>query len=81
MKEKNKMLDEKAQERLNMLISKGFQKREAERRALSYRKEIKEKLDKEERTYWKNRQDKKFGKVSDIGQEEGKDYLKCLRKR
>ena len=63
------------------LIERGVKKEKAEKYIHKYRKELKERRDKDERAYWKNKQDKKFGKLSDINQEEGKDYLKCLKKR
>ena len=81
MKQKREFLDQKVQEKMTVLMEKGHEQKVAQKRANEYRKELKEKLEREERAYWRAVQDRKFGKLTDISQDEGKDYLSCIRKR
>ena len=81
MKDKKQDLEDKVDAKRLQLIERGFKDIKVEKRIKEYKKELKEKRLKDERAYWKHKQDKKFGKISDINQQDEKDYLKCLKKR
>ena len=51
---------------MSELIERGVKKEKAEKYIQKYGKELKERRDKDERAYWKNKQINKFGKLSDI---------------
>ena len=55
-----------AKEKAIHLMDKGHEQQKAEKRAEQFKEKLKEKLEREERAYWRARQERKFGKLSDI---------------
>ena len=57
MKDKKQDLEDKVEAKRLKLIERGFKENKVEKRIKEYAKELKEKRLKDERAYWKNKQD------------------------
>ena len=63
------------------MIEDGVPKNEVAKRVKELKKDMKARQNKEERMYWKQKQDDRWGYQREIDQKGGKDYLKCLKKK